>query len=50
MYVDMPADRRQYWLNILGVEGEVAGLYAEEGVDEVVFVDDMYGTNDEDDD
>lgn len=40
---NIPADEREYWLNILGIEGEVAALY--EGVapgDSVYFVEDMY--------
>ena len=40
MYYTMPADRRQYWLALLGVEGEVAEQFAGENIDDVVFYDD----------
>jgi hypothetical protein len=42
-YLNMGADEREYYLNILSVEAEVDALYAElEPGDEVVFVEDMY--------
>ena len=39
MYYMMPADRRQYWLTLLGIEGEVSSQFTED-IDDVVWYDD----------
>ena len=52
MYAQMAAYRRVYWENLLGLEGQVLAEIAEayEGLgpdDDVVFVEDMYGLDEQ---